>query len=244
MAADEFLLYQAREINPILRLYSWKPAALSLGYAQSLDRHVHLGECRRKKIPVVRRVTGGKAVFHDQELTYSVTGMPGNFPFKGDLMESYRNIALAFIASMKKLGIDAAMAPRKTRPAKGFTASCFANPSSYEIVVNGKKLIGSAQKRTNRGILQHGSILMEYDGADWVSLLSGASEQDSERITGIRNETDSEVSFEDVATAVIKGFQETFNMTFIRWNPEPDVVQKIIQIAQEGYPDLAKADKI
>jgi len=168
MALDEamFMACEAGAAPPTLRVYGWQPPALSLGYAQSVSKEVNAEACRRYGIEIVRRPTGGRAVLHDDEVTYSVV-MPIAWPEGSHtLTEHYRLIGLALAHAFTHLGL----AVRLARPQRSVlqerqapSPACFAALSRYELSVSGKKLVGSAQKRGQHALLQHGSIPLRLD---------------------------------------------------------------------------------
>ncbi|WP_425059198.1 Octanoyltransferase LipM [Sporomusa carbonis] len=178
MAVDEAMLqaHARGQTPPTLRLYGWKPAAVSLGYFQKAKAEVDIEECRRQGIDVVRRLTGGRAVLHDAELTYSVVVREDHPLIPATITASYRYFSEGLLAGLKRLGIDASLS--MPRAAYGRTkrqqasAACFDAPSHYEITVQGRKLAGSAQVRKNGVILQHGSILLAFDPGRVAALLN------------------------------------------------------------------------
>ena len=142
-----------------LRFYSWKPACISLGLGQQediLDMHA----VRAAGLDVVRRPTGGQALLHDDELTYSVVASQQDPVVGGTLMQSYHAISEALLAGLAQLGIDGVGAPCEPRPASGLTPVCFASASAEEVLVDGRKLLASAQWRSRGAFLQHGSLLL------------------------------------------------------------------------------------
>ena len=163
MALDEALAAAVAggKSPPTLRVYRWKPFAISLGYHQDV-RQLDLARCARDGIDVVRRSTGGKAVLHAEELTYSVFIPRGNPFFGRTLSETYGIIGGALVRGLRKFGVPAQLArlenPRGVAPT-GPSPLCFARLSRSEVGVNGKKLVGSAQRRFKGVVLQHGSIL-------------------------------------------------------------------------------------
>ncbi len=241
MAVDELLL---REVDldspPILRLYGWSAPTLSLGYAQNVDRHVNRDVCVQRNVPVVRRLTGGKAVLHDKELTYAIIGHPNRFPYHNDLMDSYKIIGEAFVRSFEIMGIRAEMAEnRQNRVRKGAMSSCFAAPSAYEILVAGRKILGSAQKRTAGGILQHGSLLFQYCSNDWESLLSKMTAVDSSHVTSLKRELSEVPDFHFVSRAIQQGFQDRHNIQFQPFELSSRQLEIIDGVARDNYPDLS-----
>ena len=157
MAIDEALLNSK---IPVLRVYSWDPKAISIGYNQNIEKEINIDYCQNNGIDIVRRITGGKAVFHDKEITYSFI-LPENtnlLPF--DVNESYKIIAKALVIAFKKIDINAEI--RKV-PERIETPVCFNSSNWYELLVNNKKISGSAQRRMDGKILQHGSLLIDFD---------------------------------------------------------------------------------
>lgn len=164
MAVDEATLEAVGrgESLPTLRLYAWNPPCLSLGYAQPFT-DVDLPRLQARGWEVVRRPTGGRAVLHTDELTYSVIAPPDEPRVTGTVLESYQRLAAALVEALRLLSLPVAMQERSGR--NSFTANpvCFETPSTYEITVDGKKLIGSAQARRQEGVLQHGSLPLTGD---------------------------------------------------------------------------------
>ena len=164
MAVDEAILESIGHgaSLPTLRLYAWNPACLSLGYAQSY-KDVDLARLKANGWELVRRVTGGRAILHVDELTYSVITPPDDPHMAGTVLESYQRLAKALICAVRTLGLPVEM--EENAPSADATKGpvCFEVPSAYEIVVEGKKLIGSAQARKKEGILQHGTFPLYGD---------------------------------------------------------------------------------
>ena len=141
----------------ILRLYEWQSPTISIGVAQKPNILLPL---LSSKIEIVKRHTGGRAVLHYRELTYSISASFDNIYFGGNLYESYQNISKCLILFLKKIGINASISKNKntTSKSKLSSAVCYDSSGLYEIKINGNKLIGSAQKRGRNAFLQHGSI--------------------------------------------------------------------------------------
>jgi len=163
MAVDEMLLDRVATgaVAPTLRFYQWMPPCLSLGYFQPIDV-VDVDGCQALGVDVVRRPTGGRAILHDRELTYSMALPASVLGHDGGVLPSYYRLSLALQDGLRRLGVPATLAPEAT--ASGPTAHgpvCFDRPSAHEILLEGRKLVGSAQMRRGGGILQHGSILIE-----------------------------------------------------------------------------------
>src|SRR5213080_2764433 len=163
MAVDEVLLdgVAAGAAPPTLRFYEWVPACLSLGYFQPFSV-VNLDGCRGLGIDIVRRPTGGRAILHDRELTYSVALPASILGHDAGILPSYRRLSLALQAGLQRLGIDVSLAPESEAPTRAAHGpACFDRPSAHEILLRGRKVVGSAQVRRAGALLQHGSIVIE-----------------------------------------------------------------------------------
>lgn len=178
MAVDEALLttYLQGTSPMTLRFYGWDPPALSLGYLQQSLSPARQGRCRRAGIDWVRRPSGGRAVFHEHEITYVlVTGAQDGFA--GPVLADYQRIGLGLQRGFALLGVPVELAPG-TRPGKGAVSeACFAAPSWYELTYEGRKLVGSAQLRREKALLQHGSILLTFDPWFWQEVWAEAPTQ-------------------------------------------------------------------
>lgn len=168
MALDEalFTVHEAGGTPPTLRVYGWCQPTLSLGYAQQARQEVDLAACHAQGVAVIRRPTGGRAVLHDQEVTYSVVMPLCLDDDRPTLTEHYRRLGLALATALQRLGLPVRLARPQVRAAPGRTlaaSACFAALSRYEISVTGKKMVGSAQKRGQHALLQHGSIPLWMD---------------------------------------------------------------------------------
>jgi len=165
MAVDEaiMLAVAAGKVPPTLRFYGWSPPCVSIGYAQDLRSEVDLDACRRSGYTWVRRPTGGRAVLHIDELTYSVIAPLGEPRVAGDILTSYRRLSRGLVAGLNRLGCQAIQAEPESRRGGSESAACFEVPSPYEILVSGAKLVGSAQARRRRVVLQHGALPLKGD---------------------------------------------------------------------------------
>ena len=216
MAVDEAILEHIGrgEVLPTLRLYAWEPPCLSLGHAQPfLD--VDLARLQSRGWEVVRRVTGGRAILHTDELTYSVTA-PADEPIvAGSLLESYNRIAGALLAAVQDLGLPVEIKEDRVESNGTPNPVCFEVPSTYEITVNGKKLIGSAQARRREGVLQHGSLPLTGDLTRICQALvfpdEAAREQAMQRLlaraTTVESVLGREVTWESAAQAFVRAFE-------------------------------------
>lgn len=171
MACDEaiFLNYIQGKAPPTIRFYGWNPPTLSIGFFQDVEREVDLKAIQQKGLGLVRRNTGGRAVLHHYELTYSVVA-GSNIGLPNSLIESYLYISRAFVAACEYFGIKADL-HRGTAGKVTNTAACFETPSWYELTVGHRKLVGSAQLRQHGFFLQHGSILLDFNAAELAAVL-------------------------------------------------------------------------
>ncbi len=222
MAIDEaILLAHSREIvPPTLRFYQWQPAAVSLGYFQSARAAIDGDECGKQGIDVVRRLTGGRAVLHDAELTYSLVIRENAACIPKTIAASYRYFSQVLLAGLEKLGVQAQMSrPRDTyrktnRQEQLTSAACFDCPAGYEIVHEGRKLVGSAQVRKQGVILQHGSILLDFSPEKLAGVLRFSSPQKRgemvaglvERVTSLKKILGREVTGQETREAILAAF--------------------------------------
>ena len=185
MAIDEAIMHavSSGQVPPTIRFYRWSPPAITLGYFQSLAKEVDTEACSKAGIDVVRRLTGGRAVLHHRELTYSLVAPENQSQVAGTILQSYLAISRGLVAGLAQLGVTAEITTGK-KERKISTAACFDTPSHYELVVGGKKLVGSAQTRRQGCLLQHGSILTECDAELLFSVLNFSNDKVRERAKG------------------------------------------------------------
>lgn len=219
MNLDEDLLLQALMPGalPVLRLYTWDPPAVSLGRFQRQDVAVNTDACSKRGFDIVRRITGGRAVLHNRELTYSIVSPDKYALFPPGVVGTYKVIAVGLLAGFRNLGIPAELVTRTGRHAwlvdkNSRDAACFASPSWYEIVVQGKKIAGSAQRRVTSAFLQHGSILISHDPALEAEVIPGGSP--AERVTSIERELGRQVTLDEVKPAFRDGFADALGISF------------------------------
>jgi lipoate-protein ligase A len=186
MAIDEAIMQTVAsgDSPPTIRFYRWAPATMSIGYFQKAEQELDLDAIREAGIGFVRRPTGGRAVLHDRELTYSIIVPETYAGLPTGVTESYRMLSMGLLHGFKRLGLNAEMADlsRTEQPNLAGSAACFDSPSWYEIVVEGQKLAGSAQLRQKGAVLQHGSVLLDLDVDQFYRLLRFNDEAVRERM--------------------------------------------------------------
>ncbi len=220
MAIDEAILYALAEGNgqPTLRFYAWDPPCLSLGYNQRWQ-DVDQAACKALGCTWVRRATGGRAILHTDELTYSVITRAGDPRVAGGIVESYRQLSRGLLLGLHRLGAQAAQSAgyKPRTPEQG--AACFDTPSHYEVTLNGKKLVGSAQVRRKGMLLQHGALPLSGDITRIFDALTLSKAEKSDlsqkllaRATTLEKELGRVITFETAADALTKGFAEALNL--------------------------------
>lgn len=245
MAADESILEHIHrgESKPTLRLYSWNPPCLSLGHAQSF-KDVDVERLHAHGWDVVRRVTGGRAILHTDELTYSVTGSADEPILAGGVLESYNRLAQALLHAVQSLSVPVEMKEHEDgHTQQNLNPVCFEVPSTYEITVDGKKLIGSAQARKKEGVLQHGSLPLMGDLTricDALIFENEAARQNAKerllaRATTVESVLGVRVDWERAAQAFVRGFEAVLGIQFEREEMSASEIQRTEELVKEKY---------
>ena len=190
-----------------IRLYRWNPSAVSIGYFQSIEKEVNLPACKEYGVDVIRRITGGGAVYHDYngEVTYSLVAPESDPKMPRDILESYQLICGAIVNGLKHIGVDSEFKPVN------------------DIAAGGKKISGNAQTRRHGVVLQHGTVLVDSDIQRMFQVLrvSDAKISDKmikaveERVTNIRRHLGKPISFDEIRDALVKGFEKTFGIELV-----------------------------
>jgi lipoyl(octanoyl) transferase len=243
MAQDAAILAAVEngEAPPTLRLYRWDPACLSLGYSQPAA-DVDQDRLAERGWDLVRRPTGGRAILHTDELTYSIIGPKTDPRLDGSLMDSYRRISQALFHALQELGLPVKIHQGKN-PLAYHQPVCFENPSDFEITVGGKKIIGSAQARKKQAILQHGSLPLGGDLTRITQVLRYPSEQDraaaaktllekGQTVAGVLGK---DVPWEQAARVFVNSFQEVLNLDLKTSELTPSERQNRDTLIQEQY---------
>jgi lipoate-protein ligase A len=238
MAIDE-VLWRGRRAGtapPTLRFFAWAPPTVSLGYGQPLAAGVDVAACRALGVGLVRRPTGGSAIYHDgpgRELTYSVAGSDTDIPVAADLLETYRWIGRALLAGLRRLGAAAEMVA-VAAPAGQTPAFCFARTASYEIEVGGRKLVGSAQRRQGGSFLQHGSVLLDVDEPRLRAVFPTTADPLA-TMTTLRAALGRRPTFEQVAEVLAAGFETEHGLRLVPGNLSDDERVAVDGLVQTRY---------
>jgi lipoate-protein ligase A len=216
MAVDEALLVGRLQGSspPTLRFFAWAPPTVSLGYGQRLDGRIDLGATRDLGLGVVRRLTGGSAILHEdvsRELTYSVVAARGDFAGADVLLDTYRWIGAALAAGLRTLGAAVDMVPVHPSDPAAMPAFCFARTGSFELEVKGRKIVGSAQRRRGGAFLQHGSVVLGADPAR-LRRVFPAGPDPLAAMTTLEAAIGRRPSFAETADALARGFARTHGL--------------------------------
>jgi lipoate-protein ligase A len=253
MALDESILeHSGRGTSlPTLRLYAWDPACLSLGHAQPYA-DVDTVRLKERGWEAVRRLTGGRAILHTDEITYSVIAPSDEPCVAGTVLESYNRLAGALLLAVQKLDLPVEM--KEGKPAESSTPNpvCFEVPSTYEITVNGKKLIGSAQARKKEGVLQHGSLPLTGDLTRICQALvfenESAREKASQRLLDraatVESALGRAVSWETAAQAFIQAFEKQLGLTLEKGELSDSECARTEELIAEKYDHPSWTERV
>jgi lipoate-protein ligase A len=221
MAIDASLLEEVdRSENPrtIVRFYGWQTPTISLGRNQKIDKAVDADYCRMNGIDIVHRPTGGRAVLHDDELTYAVISNDAE-AFGDTIYGNYKRVSEALCLGYNRLGVPAILAPDTRKPSpmpNDADAPCFISTSRYELMVEGRKIVGSAQRRVRRTFLQHGSMPITCDKKSLALATRMPGVELLEReMAGVAEFLTSRPTLEAFRGAFIRAFQDYFSVEFV-----------------------------
>ena len=256
MALDESILEHIGrgESLPALRLYAWDPACLSLGHAQPFA-DVDMTRLKEHGWEVVRRATGGRAILHTDELTYSVIAPSDEPGVAGSVLESYNRLAQALLLAVKNLDL-----PVQMKELVGHVSSvtnpinpvCFEVPSAYEITVDGKKLIGSAQARKKEGVLQHGSLPLTGDLTRICQALFFENEPAREdasarllaRAATVESALGRAISWDTAAQSFVHAFEAQLGLSFERGNLSESESKRTDELVKEKYDHRSWTERV
>ncbi|MER2079035.1 lipoate--protein ligase family protein [Psychrobacillus psychrotolerans] len=250
MALDEALLDWHSEglIPPVIRFYEWNPATLSIGYFQTVEKEIDIEAVKRLGLGFVRRPTGGRGVLHEHELTYSVIVTESYPSMPATVTEAYRVISEGLLLGFQNLGLNAYFSVPNTDEQKENlknpkSAVCFDAPSWYELVVEGKKVAGSAQTRQKGVILQHGAILLDLDEDKLIQTFKFASEEIREKVrkglsqkaVSINKIISKPVTMEECKIAFKKGFADALEIELVEYNLTQEQKNYVKQLEVTRY---------
>jgi lipoyl(octanoyl) transferase len=250
MALDEALLdwHSEGKIPPTIRFYGWNPATLSIGYFQKVEKEIDLAKVEEHGLGFVRRPTGGRGVLHEHELTYSVIVTEEHPEMPKTVTEAYRVISEGILKGFQGLGLEAYFAVPRTEEERNSlknprSAVCFDAPSWYELVVEGRKVAGSAQTRQKGVILQHGSILLDLDEDKLFSLFKYPNDRVKERMqrafkskaVAINEISKNRITLEMAKEAFKKGFETGLNIELEPYVLSEEETQYVEKLAKERY---------
>ncbi|MFQ6128382.1 MAG: biotin/lipoate A/B protein ligase family protein [Thermoplasmata archaeon] len=227
MAMDEAIMEARKEgkVPPTLRLYGWSPKAVSIGYFQRLHDGVYVEKCRDLGIDIVRRITGGGAVFHDMEVTYSVVASETGDSIPQNIQESYELICAGIVEGLKNAGLEASISP------------------TNDVVVGSAKISGNAQTRRKGIILQHGTILLDADYETMLSILKVGGEKTRrgticmprERVTSLRELSLDGYDFQKISSQLVKGFEKALGAELARERPTREELERTEELSRTKY---------
>ncbi len=254
MALDEAILEAvgAGDSTPTFRLYAWNPPCISLGYAQAI-KDVDRTLLSDRGWDLVRRPTGGRAILHTDELTYSIHAPADHPHLQGDVLTSYRYLSIGLIKGLELLGVETEVQPSHppTQGDKLVDPVCFVAPSAYEITHEGKKLLGSAQTRRKQSILQHGTLPLVGDITRICEALAyedkparhQAASQVLERATTVERASAHVVSWDEAAQAMVNGFVHALGFEFTEETTTAAELQRAEVLALERYRNPAWTER-
>jgi lipoate-protein ligase A len=253
MAVDEAILEHiiSGEVLPTLRIYGWNPPCLSLGRSQPFS-DVDMGAVDANGWHVVRRATGGRAILHTDEITYSIIAPESNPHVSGSLLDSYQHLAQGLLAALEDLGANVEMNEEKADAVSQKNPVCFETPSAYEITVNGKKLIGSAQARQKGGVLQHGSLPLHGDLARITQALNFENEEARQhaaekllaRASTLESALGRAVSWGAASKSFVHGFEAALGIQLQRDDLSRSEIIRIADLVKEKYAHLEWTGRI
>lgn len=242
MAIDEAIwqLHNLRETPPTLRIYGWKYPAFSIGYFQKTREILNIEKCQKEGIPIVRRITGGKTIFHHIELTYSITCFLDELKELSlvSTKEGFRIMCLFLLNTYKKLGLTPYFAKDIKPSASEKDVLCFASYENYDIMVNGKKIGGNAQKRKGNLIFQHGSIPLKFKIEIFSPFLVNKPKGLEEKVCALEDVTKLSVGFRELKEILKASFRETFLVDLVQRGLTPKEQKLSLKLREEKYATL------
>ncbi|KRG14918.1 lipoate--protein ligase family protein [Lederbergia galactosidilytica] len=244
MALDEcLLLWHSKDlIPPVLRFYGWTKPTLSIGHFQK-ERTIHFPGIAKHGCQFVRRLTGGSAVLHDDELTYSLVVSEQKPYIEESIRKAYHTLAQGIFAGFKELDIQAQFSMPEEHFTKERSAVCFERPSDYEMLVNGKKISGHAQTRKLGVLMQHGSLPFTMDREMLFDLFAFSTEElrarkresFSSKAISMNEASGKQITYDEAVTAFTKGFETGLDLHFTPFALSDSQWEEVQTLAESKY---------
>jgi len=238
MAIDEAIARLAIEGNapPALRVYGWSRPSVTLGRFQR-TADVDCEFCAAKGIPIVRRPTGGRAILHGDELTYSFSSPANRASVAGGLFQSYATLSRAFLLAFLSLGLEVEASGRKKGARPDRSPLCFSSTSFGEITLRGRKIIGSAQRRWPGGMLQQGSIPFGASQHDTMDIFSRTPMHDGNKTGSLMglHEVDTSITYESLKEALLMGFQRALGVSLVETSLSAEEIETAAILEEKKY---------
>ena len=217
MALDESIFYRfLKDGIPVLRVYAWEAPSFTYGISQHPEAEIDLSACLSDGVQVAQRMTGGGVLFHHREITYSIVCAKDDIGESKDVFVSYRRTCAFLVYFYKSLGLNPSCAVESAdfRDHCAAHQLCSASREKYDILLNGKKIGGNAQKRSRQAIFQHGSIPLEIDWGFVRRYLHSLPADISSFVTTLNQEISCVLTREVVEDNLIRAFAQVFNVSF------------------------------
>jgi lipoate-protein ligase A len=244
MALDEaILVHHIRgEVPPTLRVFRWSQPSISLGRFQNIEREIEQEVCRTRGVALVRRPTGGRAVYHRDEMTYSIViGRRDGVP--AGVVAAYTFLARGLLAALQALGVQAEISDERVH--KNPSAACFASSTQADLTSNGYKLVGSAQVWRDESLLQQGSLPLDDRATEFFEMLRFPSEEARQKALALYREKTTPLhsfspsaSWEDTARAFQQGFSAALAANFFAEEPLASEWELAQRLVEEKYSQL------
>lgn len=245
MAIDEALLHfhSKQEIKPTIRFYGWEKPSLTVGHFQNVQKTIDFSGIKKHNCDFVRRLTGGSAVLHDDELTYSIIVSEKHPKIPPSVNKAYYILSQGLLEGYRELGIEADFAIPERELLRERSAVCFEKPAIYEMIVDGKKISGNAQTRKSGVLLQHGSIPISFDSEMLFDLFKFSSERLKERqrsaflkkAISINDITKKTHTYNMLKEAFLKGFQKSLNIQLEPLELNEEQLQYVTYLVNTKY---------
>jgi lipoyl(octanoyl) transferase len=226
-----------KKIPATLRFYTWQPSAVSIGYNQKAEELINLEYCRQNNIPVVRRPTGGSAIFHDAELTYSFCANTDESEIFSSPLKAYISICKGIVNGFESLGITSEIRGFSEGKEPSYTReNCFALTSRHDIVHRGQKIVGSAQRWGKNAFLQHGSILLDIRKDKWERIFINSV--DFNRVSSVSDIKKSTTGTGTLIKSVKEGLEKVFDMHIVESSLTRDEEKNSMYFSKKLFSEL------